>query len=490
VNPALLLIPVFLPIAGGALTPVFRFDKTARTIYISAVTLMTSAIMWFLILNRPSDAFAFVKFTDNLQISFHIDGLSVVYSALIATLWPFAAFYSFEYISETKRSTSFFAFYTMTYGITLGIALAENLLTLYFFYEMLTLVTLPLVIYNLSKQANRAGRKYLYYSLGGASVAFIGLVFIILYGTTNDFVLGGVLDPEEIGNKTNLLLAVYVASFCGFGVKAAVFPFHGWLPDASVAPTPVTALLHAVAVVKSGVFAIMRITYYSFGTAFLYGTWAQHTVLCIAIFTVVFGSSMAVKQPHLKRRLAYSTVANLSYILIGVLLMTPSGLAAGLLHMVFHSVMKISAFFCIGAIMVRSGKNYVYEINGLGKKMPIICACIGVSALALSGIPPFAGFMSKWYLALAALEPGNPFSIAAVAALLISALLTMMYMFPIFMRTMFPRSDNNHDSLEGIRDPGLCMKLPIVLFSVAMLILGFFSQQIYTLFSRIATGLF
>lgn len=225
----------------------------------------------------------------------------------------------------------------------------------------------------------------------------------------------------------------------GFGVKAAVFPLHGWLPKASVAPTPVTALLHAVAVVKAGAFAVIRLTYYSYGTDFLKGTWAQYAVMAIVIFTILFGSSAALKQVHFKRRLAYSTVANLSYILFGVTLMTPIGLEAGVLHMLFHSIIKIGAFFAAGAVLHSTKREYISELDGLGKKMPITFGTFTVFALALTGIPLFNGFVSKWALASAAIQSGDTLSFIGIIVLLISALLTAIYMLNISVRAFFPK---------------------------------------------------
>lgn len=210
------------------------------------------------------------------------------------------------------------------------------------------------------------------------------MVFIIIYGSGAGFTMGGILSPAAFENK-NLLLTVYVLAFMGFGVKAAVFPLHGWLPKASVAPTPVTALLHAVAVVKAGAFAVIRLTYYSYGADFLRGTWAQYVVMGVAVFTILFGSSAALKQVHFKRRLAYSTVANLSYILFGVTLMSEAGLNAGVLHMLFHSIIKIGAFFAAGAVLHNTGKEYISELDGLGKKMPVTFTAFTVFALSLTG---------------------------------------------------------------------------------------------------------
>ena len=327
-------------------------------------------------------------------------------------------------MTKEKHEKVFFMFYTITYGVTLGIALADNILTMYFFYELLTLVTVPLVMHTLTREAILASRKYLYYSLGGAAFAFIGMIFVIIYGNTTEFVLGGVLDVGRIGDRTNVLLLIYVIAFMGFGVKAAVCPFNSWLPQAGVAPTPVTALLHAVAVVKAGAFAIIRLTFYSFGTDFLKGTWAQYTVMAVVMFTIVYGCSRAVKETHLKRRLAYSTISNLSYILFGVTIMTPLGMTGALTHMVFHAFMKICSFFCAGAIMYRTEKHYIHELDGLGRRMPWVFGIFTISSLALMGVPGLAGFISKWNLAYAAVESGNTLAYFGIGCLLVSALLT------------------------------------------------------------------
>ncbi|MDE6421523.1 MAG: proton-conducting membrane transporter, partial [Lachnospiraceae bacterium] len=279
-NPVALFIAIMIPLAGGALILVLPFKKRRQfEIYTETVVLITSILFLFLLTKKPTGTFTLVRFVHHLTISFRLDGMSMVFGGLISGLWPFATLYAFEYMRHEENNLGewharrFFAFYTMTFSITLGIALADNLLTMYCFYEMLTLITLPLVMYTMTREAILASRKYLYYSLGGAAFGFIALIFIIVYGNVS-FRYGGSLDLEAIGSRINVLLLVYVFAFFGFGVKAAICPFNSWLPQAGVAPTPVTALLHAVAVVKSGAFAIIRLTYYSFGTDFLKGTWA------------------------------------------------------------------------------------------------------------------------------------------------------------------------------------------------------------------------
>lgn len=281
---------ILIPIITGILVPLLPFrQRSHKEIFLEGAVILNSILVWYLPPHHSDSTFLLAHFTGNLNISFRVDGMSVVFAGLVSALWPFATLYAFEYMTKEKHEDTFFLFYTMTYGVTLGIAFASNFLTMYFFYELLTLVTVPLVMHTLTREAILASRKYLYYSLGGAAFAFIGLIMIIVYGSTTDFILGGVLDFAKIGDRTNVLLLIYVMAFMGFGVKAAVCPFNSWSPQAGVAPTPVTALLHAVAVVKSGAFAIIRLTYYSFGTDFLRGTWAQTTVMIVVMFTIVYG---------------------------------------------------------------------------------------------------------------------------------------------------------------------------------------------------------
>lgn len=459
-------------------------------VFLESAVIINSILVWYLLLHHSDSTFLLAHFTGDLSICFKVDDMGIVFAGLVSALWPFATLYAFEYMTKEEHEKIFFLFYTMTYGITLGIALSANLLTMYFFYELLTLVTVPLVMHTLTREAILASRKYLYYSLGGAAFAFIGLIMIIIYGTTTDFILGGVLDLSKIGDRTNILLFVYVMAFMGFGVKAAVFPFNSWLPQAGVAPTPVTALLHAVAVVKSGAFAIIRLTYYSFGVDFLKGTWAQTTVMLVVMFTIVYGCSRAVKETHLKRRLAYSTISNLSYILFGVTIMTPLGLVGALTHLIFHAVIKICSFFCAGAIIHQTEKQYVHELDGMGYKMPCVCGIFTVSALALMGVPGLAGFISKWNLAFAAADSGNPVAYFGIACLLISALLTAIYMLTIVVRAFFPGKDFDDSSIKEFKDPNWKMLLPLFVFVFFIIAFGLYSQPLTDFFRDVAAGLY
>lgn len=460
-------------------------------IYIEAVTILASAIVWGVLSRGTTEVFHVVYFVENLSISFKVDGLTMVFAGLVSILWPLATLYAFEYMEHERHDNFFFMFYTITYGVTLGIAFASDMLSMYFFYELLTLSTIPLVMFTMKREAILAVRKYIYYSLGGAAFALMGLVFLIVYGGNNlEFVMGGILDLNVIGDKTNVLLWIYFFAFMGFGVKAAIWPLSSWLPQAGVAPTPVTALLHAVAVVKAGVFAIIRLTYYSFGTEFLRGTWVQAAVMGFAMFTIVYGCSRAVKEAHIKRRLAFSTVSNLSYIIFGVTLMTPLGLVGALCHLVCHACMKICSFCCAGAFMHQTGKSYIYEMDGMGRRMPVVFGCFTVSALGLMGVPGLAGFVSKWNLATAAVDSGNIQAYFGAVCLLISALLTAIYMMTVVIRAFFPRAGFDYKTIRNVTDPGWKMKFPLVLFAIGVVVLGVYSGPLVNFFHQIAVGIY
>lgn len=481
-------IVILLPIFCGAFVPVLPFkNRKQMEVYIEAAVVLNSVLVIWMLFHRPQEVFTMFRLTGNLSISFRLDGLGTVFAAIVSLLWPLASLYAFEYMEHEGHEKVFFMFYTMTYGITLGIALSDDILTMYCFYEMLTLVTLPLIMHTLSRNAILASRTYLYYSLGGAAFAFIGMTFILIYGDNSQFIPGGVLNLVKIGDRTNVLLLVYVLCFMGFSVKTAMWPFGAWLPKAGVAPTPVTALLHAVAVVKAGAFAAIRVTYYSFGTEFLRGTWAQKVLLVFVIFTIVYGCSRALKETHFKRRLAYSTMSNLSYILFGAVLMSPAGLVGALSHMIFHALMKISSFFCAGAVICKTEKNYIHQLDGLGRKMPVVFTVFTISGLALMGVPGLPGFISKWNLAKAAVLDGGTLAVLGMGALLVSALLTAIYMMTISVRAFFPGRDFDYSRLEGVKDPGIQMLLPLVVFSVAMVVLGLHSQPVITALTELAS---
>ncbi|MCQ2495091.1 MAG: proton-conducting membrane transporter [Lachnospiraceae bacterium] len=435
----MILLPVILPIIAGLVMLILpiRNDRLRHIVNLIFV-LMNSAIAFYAILEHSGESFKFATMYMNFGLTMHIDDAGKIFGLLVASLWPFATIYSYGYMEDEERKETFTAFFTMCFGVVLGIAFASDLLTMFVFYEMLTLVTFPLVMHPMTKGAIKAARFYLIYSLGGASFGLIGLIFL-MSGTSVDFVMGGTVKGTELASSV-FLLPAFVMAFCGFSVKAAMQPFSKWLTMAAVAPTPVTALLHAVAVVNAGSFACIRLIYYVFGTEVLYGTWAQYTVMILTIVTIIFGSSFAVKEQHLKRRLAYSTISNLSYILFAACIMTEAGLYAAFAHMIMHSVSKIDAFFCNGIIMKKAKKIYVNEMVGLGRKMKITFTCFFIAALSLIGIPMFCGFRSKWMIGTAAVSDGSPLTIVGLIAVLISALLTAIYMMGLMIRAFFPEA--------------------------------------------------
>lgn len=488
----LMLLTFLLPLAGGAVMPLLKLDdRRRRSIYVQVVTTATSVLALCLLIVRPAESLTLLHMTDSLALTLRLDGAGSIFMGLIAFLWPLATLYAFEYMAHEEHETPFFTFYTMTYGVTLLITMAGNLFTLYVFFECLTLITLPLVTHKMDAKSALAGRRYLVYSISGAALAFIGLVFIMTFGQSDTaFRFGGVLAQEAIAGRENLLLLVFVLSFIGFATKAAMFPMHGWLPLASVAPTPVTALLHAVAVVNTGAFACIRLIYYSFGTDLLAGTWAQAIAVLLPALTIVYGSVMAVREQHFKRRLAYSTVSNLSYILLGAALMTPAGLTGSLSHLVFHGLMKIVLFYCAGAVLVRTGKEYVQDLRGSFRVMPFTMGVYTLSALALVGVPPLAGFISKWNLLTAAVESGFTPGYLGAAALIVSAILTAVYLlYVVVMAAFSPLSDGGMAAFRENRDPSWLMKAPLVVLCAAIVLLGLCSTPLVHYFQAVAGGL-
>lgn len=489
-NGSLLCLPVFLPIVLGFIGYFLPFSSVSlkrRYLYFGAAICLTTALTWLAILRCDGSSFTLLTFAKGWVLTFRMDGASRIFAGLSSSLWPVTTVYAFDYMAhymdQPKRLNTFWCFFTVSFGVTVGIAFAANMLTMYLFYEMLTLATLPLVMHVMSKKAIAAGKKYLLYSMSGAALAFIGLVFLITQGA-QEFTLGGHL-ASYIGSQP-LMLTVFTLAFAGFGVKAALWPFHDWLPTAALAPTPVTALLHAVAVVKAGAFACIRLVYYAFGPDILRGTWAQYVTMGLAIITIVYGSAMALKQEHFKRRLAYSTVSNLSYILFAVMLLSEAGLTAAYLHLIVHSVIKIVCFFVAGAVLHYAEREYLDELEGLGRKMPLSFACFTVCAVALTGVPPLNGFVSKWYIALAAAKNGDIASLIGFAAVLLSALLTAVYMFQVVIPVWFPRRGTVLP--ENARESSPLMWVPMVVLTIVCILMGLFPQPLLDVIGKAVIG--
>lgn len=475
------LIPVLFPMLCGFYMFVRPFrERKARNIFVFVVTVLTSAFVLGEVFSGVSAAVTILPLGD-VALSLHMDGLSRVFAVIVSVLWPIAVLFSFEYMSLEHNENRFFAFYTITYGVVMGIASAENFFTLYFFYELLTLATLPLVMHEMDDKARFAGRRYILYSMSGAAMSFVAMILVLENGSLS-YTLGGA--AALTGTLAQL---VFLLGFFGFGAKAAVFPLHAWLPTAGVAPTPVTALLHAVAVVNSGLFAILRLTYYCVGAEVLLGTTAQTVAVLFASFTIVYGSAMALRNRNLKRRLAYSTVSNLSYVLLGAALMCPAGLAAALTHMVMHSVIKITLFFVAGALLcvTHHKGRCVEEYEGFAKKLPLLFIVFAVASLSLIGVPPFGGFTSKWAILAAASAAGTVSSMLGVAALCISAFLTGLYLADVLIWAVWPRKDAPANTME-IHRPGWQINTSLLILTALVLAVSVYADEIYALLAAVA----
>ena len=483
----ILLLPVVLPILAGAGTVLLPLrTRKARNLWTFLTVTGCSLVSAGLILSRPAGMLTVAELTPEITIAFRLDGLGILFLALISFLWPLASLYAFEYMETEAHQARFFGCYTACFGITAGVAMSANMITLYLFVELLTLITVPLVAHEGDRRSMRAARMYMAYSIGGAALALIGIMLLMTRTGRADFVFGGAAAPGQGGR---LMTAAWMLTFIGFGVKAAIVPFHAWLPAAGVAPTPVTALLHAVAVVKSGVFAVIRSTYFAFGPALLAGTWGQKAALALTAATVLYGSVTAFREQHIKRRLAYSTVSNLSYILFGAMLMTTAGLTAAMSHFIFHGVMKITLFFCAGAVISKTGREYMIRMNGLGRRMPLTFTAFTVGAFAMTGVPLLPGFISKMNLIRAAADSGcGIWAYAGIAALLCSALLMAGYLILPSVRAWIPGNEPMQEFTPQDRDPGWRMLTVLAVLCLAMLALGCCSVPVMNTLETLLAG--
>ncbi|MGI6131834.1 MAG: proton-conducting transporter membrane subunit [Bacillota bacterium] len=348
------------------------------------------------------------------------DPLGAVFGLIVSTLWLFAAVYSFGYMAGEHKHRTYYTYFLLALSVTLGVAFSGNLLSLYLFYELLTFVTYPLVIHERNGEAMRAGAKYIVYSLSGAGAILIAIVITHGWAGSLDFAGGPLLADGGLRSGLDWLLALFVA---GFGVKAAMMPLHRWLPAAMVAPTPVSALLHAVAVVYSGVYGIVRVAYSVFGHELMRQLSLSRILPWVAAFTILAGVIIATRQDVLKRRLAYHTISQLSYILLGAFTLCPWGLAGAMLHMISYSTLKITLFFGAGIIAKQTGKVNISEMGGIGWQLPLTLSSFGVASLGMIGMLPLNTFWSKYYLMKGSVAMGKwPLALVLVGSGMINAL--------------------------------------------------------------------
>jgi multicomponent Na+:H+ antiporter subunit D len=393
--------------------------------------LLVGVLIWGVYLGQVYESR--LTIAPGLELVLQADALSVLFVTLSTVLWLITTVYAIGYLEHSPNRSRFFGFFSLCVSATVGIALAGNLLTFVIFYEILTLATYPLVAHRGTPDATRGAKIYLAYTLTGGVSLLLGAVWLRTLTGPVDFVSGGVLSemPDALHGQ---LVAIFAFLLAGLGVKAALVPLHGWLPQSMVAPAPVSSLLHAVAVVKAGAFGIVRVVYDVYGVEFAESLGLLSVLAALASFTIVYGSYQALRQDGLKKRLAYSTVSQVSYIALGASILGPVATVGGLVHLVHQGIMKITLFFCAGNYAETLGVHKVSQMDGVGKRMPWTTLAFSIGALGMIGIPPIAGFVSKWYIGLGAVQAGQHWVLLVLAA---STLLNAAYFLPILYRAWF-----------------------------------------------------
>ena len=417
-----------------------------------------------------------------IEIGFRVDAFGLLFAMGASILWIATSFYSIGYMRSTNENsqTRYYTCFAVSLSMTIGVAFSANLFTMFLFYEGLTLITYPLVAHKETTEAKKGARKYVIYLLGTAK-AFIVAGIILTYNLagTLEFSKSGIFPTLVQSAHPNLLYLIFTLFLFGFA-KCAIMPFHSWLPAAMVAPTPVSALLHAVAVVKTGVFTVLRVVIFIFGADLMMEIGVDVFAITFASLTIIIASLMALSRDNLKARLAFSTISQLSYIILGAVLLTPSAMIGGIIHITNHAFSKITLFFCAGSIYVSAHKTEISQLNGIGKKMPWTMAAFTIATLSMIGVPPASGFITKWYLVIGSLERH---SIAVLAVLLASSFLNEAYFVPIVYKAFFKTEDSettqevkSHENAVIKEIP--FMVVPLTLTAIVSIVLGLYPDFI------------
>ena len=470
-----ILFPVLLGL-GILLAGEFKSRKALLTLT-GAGLLVTAALGMAVVLGGEAELLLF-SFGRNLDLYFHVDPMGKLFAVVVNGVWLLAGFYAFEYMKHEQEEKRFFGFYLMVHGILHGLVFSGGMVTFYLFYELMTLLSVPLVLHNRSREAIKGGLKYLFYSLFGAYLVLFGLFFLNRFADSFAFLPGGTLNLAAVEGHEKLMLVVAFSMILGFSVKAGMFPLHAWLPTAHpVAPAPASAVMSGI-IVKMGVLGMIRVVYYLIGPDVIRDTWVQTVWMSLALLTVFLGSMLAYREPVMKKRLAYSTVSQASYILFGLSLLQPAAMTGALLHVVFHAVIKSCLFLSAGAIIYKTHKTRVDQLRGIGKEMPVVIWCYTFASAALIGIPPASGFISKWYLATGALASGiQTFSWLGPVVLLTSALLTAGYLLPITVNGFLPGEEFDYGNLEK-KEPNRTMRIPLLILAALAVLLGIFPNPL------------
>jgi multicomponent Na+:H+ antiporter subunit D len=472
-----------LPLAGVLLLPFLGRRPNIR----EAVTLTISGALFLVVLSIAGEVagggrpgLEIIEILPGLALAFEVEPLGLLFALVASSLWIVTSCYSIGYMRGHGESnqTRYYTFFALAICGAMGVAFARNMFTLFIFYELLTLSTYPLVTHHQTDKARKAGRVYLGVLLSTSiGLLLLGMIWTWNLAGTLEFIPGGILTGKADDRMIGVLLALFA-----FGTgKAALMPFHRWLPAAMVAPTPVSALLHAVAVVKAGVFTIMKVCVYLFGSDLLRDSGASIWLMYVAGATVILASVVALTKDNLKARLAYSTISQLSYIVLGAALANQWGIIGGSMHIVMHAFGKITLFFCAGAIYIAAHKTEISDMRGIGRRMPVTTFAFMLGSLSVIGLPPFGGSWSKWFLVLGAADAEQ---LLLIAVLMISSLLNIAYLMPIAVRGFFSSPAGGGEQ-SGIHEAPLFCLVPICITATGSILLFFFADDIYRLLEPI-----
>ncbi|MBW1769625.1 MAG: monovalent cation/H+ antiporter subunit D family protein [Deltaproteobacteria bacterium] len=479
---AVLVSLMVVPILASSRAPNVR---ETWTFVAAGVKFLIVLSMLPIILKGTEIVYTIVEFVPGAAIQFRVDAFGMLFALVSSSLWIITTAYSIGYMRALKEhsQTRYFVFFAVALSATVGVAFSANLLTMYLFYEMLSFATYPLVTHHQDKEARSSGRKYLLYIVG-TSIGLVLPAMLICYNLTGTLEFGKQGFMAGAGASKGLIGLLMVMLVFGFA-KAAIMPFHSWLPAAMVAPTPVSALLHAVAVVKVGVFSVVRVITCVFGTNLLLSLDLGTIIVFAASVTILIGSFIALSQDGLKRMLAFSTIAQLSYVVLGVGLLSPKGMTGGMVHIAMHAFGKITLFFCAGAIFVATGKKNMSDMVGIGRRMPITMTAFFIGALSIIGMPPCGGFISKWYLVLGSLQAQQ---IPVLVVLLFSSLLNAAYFMPFVYRAFFCKPEEAMFENTIKEAPPFCV-VPLVVTAIISIILLFYPQPFVRLASMMVQSI-
>ena len=470
------LIAIIFPVITGTLSGILTLkDEKLRNLVCALIMLITDALGIMAMIS--GQRVEILHFTDKAVIAFAIDDLGRYALCAVLIIFTAVCFYAFTYMKHEERPQMFFTFFFISLGAMMAVCMSADMLSLYFSFELATLSTVPLVFHEMTKEAIAAGLKYLFYSIAGALMGLLAVFYIYHCAAAVTFRYGGFLDSAKTAGHEQLTLVVIFVGIIGFGTKAGMYPMHGWLPTAHpIAPAPASALLSGI-ITKAGVMAIIRLIYYCVGLDLIRGTWVQTAWMCLALVTILMGSTMAFREKVVKKRLAYSTISQISYIMFALSLLTEDGLRGGLMQLMGHMSAKGCLFLCAGVFIFVLGAHRVEELKGIGKALPVTMWCFMIASLSLVGIPPMGGFVSKWKIAAAALS-GAPglFAVIGPVVLLISALLTAGYLFPVVVDAFFPGHDFESDT--EFAEPGLLVDGAMIVLCIIALLVGLFGAGV------------